>query len=62
MNNWLEYLTDKLDFTSVWTVIKKATIISKPIGGNVFLHFLKSCLPPSQYDSIKMYRIPVERD
>jgi|TARA_B110000259_G_scaffold184349_1_gene231235 putative transposase len=62
VNNWWEYLTEKLDFTSVWTVIKKATISGKPIGGNVFLHFLKSCLSPRQYDSIKMYRIPVGHD
>ncbi len=58
VSNWWEYLTENFDFTSVWGMIKKATVSGKPIGGKPFLHFLKSGPASTKRASMKMYGIP----
>jgi hypothetical protein len=53
VSNWWEYLTENFDFTSVWAMIRKATVSGKP-----FLHFLKSGPASTKRSSMKIYGIP----
>lgn len=45
IENWWNYLTEKLDLTGVWDVIERITVSGNPIGNNSFLKRLGVKVP-----------------